>query len=128
MTTRVPTSALIGSVASSNSTSEAEGRTKQVMDISIRPRVQAELHSGTICLIRLTSTFDGKRAIFMIDRGDDDEHVITSVEVPDNPHLQRVVNVASIYNETQLLSDELEIMGHDHLYEQTLQEVFELLS
>lgn len=124
MATRVPTSPLVATLAES----ETEGQTKHVMDMSIRPRVQAELHAGTICLIRLTSTLDGKQALFTIDRGDDDEHVITSVEVPDNPHLQRVVNVASIYKETQLLNDELEIMGHDHLYEQILHEVFDLLT
>jgi hypothetical protein len=39
-----------------------------------------------------------------------------------------VVNVASIYKEIQLLSDELEIMGHDYLYEQVLHEVFDLLA
>jgi len=128
MTTRVPTSALVESLPSGSSLGEAGSETRGVIDISIRPRVQVELPPGNICLIRLTSTLNGKRAVFTIDRGDDDEHVITSVEVPDNPSLQRVVNVAATHKETELLNDELEIMGRDHLYEETLHEVFDLLA
>ena len=124
MTTRIPTCALVESLASGNSLGKAGNR---VIDIIIRPRMQAELHPGTICLIRLTSVLDGKQAIFTINRGDDDEHVITSVEVPNNPCPQRVVNIAATHKEVILLNDELEIMGHDHLYEQTLHEVFSLL-
>jgi glucose-6-phosphate dehydrogenase assembly protein OpcA len=124
MTTRVPTNALSESLASGNSLGEAGSR---VIDIIIRPRVQAELLPGNICLIRLTSSFDGKQAVFTINRGDDDEHVITSVEAPDNPCPQRVVNIAATHKAATLLNDELEIMGHDHLYEQTLHEVFSLL-
>ncbi len=128
MTKRVPTATLVGSLASGNSSGESGSEAKKGIDITIRPRVQAELHPGNICLIRLTTTLDGKQAVFTIDRGDDDEHVITSVEVPDNPLLQRVVNVAATHKETELLNDELEIMRHDQLYEETLHEVFGLLT
>jgi len=127
MTKRVPTSALVGALASGNSSGEAGNEAQKCIDIIIRPRVQAELHPGNVCLIRLTSRFDGKQAIFSIDRGDDDEHVVTSVEMPDSPQSQRVVHVAATHNEIELLNDELEIMGHDHLYEETLHEVFDLL-
>jgi glucose-6-phosphate dehydrogenase assembly protein OpcA len=128
MTTRVPTSALVESLPAGNSLGEVGSETRGVIDIMIGPRVQAELPPGNICLIRLTSALDGKQAVFTIDRGDDDEHVITSVDVPDNPYLERVVNVAATHKETELLNDELEIMGHDHLYEQTLHEVSDLLA
>ncbi len=128
MTTRVPTSALVASLPAGNSLGEVGSETRGVIDIIIGPRVQAELPPGNICLIRLTSALDGKQAVFTIDRGDDDEHVITSVDVPDNPYLERVVNVAATHKETELLNDELEIMGHDHLYEQTLHEVSDLLA
>jgi glucose-6-phosphate dehydrogenase assembly protein OpcA len=128
MTKRVPMAALVGSLTSGNSSDEAGSEVKKGIDITIRPRVQAELHPGNICLIRLTSTLDGKQAVFTIDRGDDDEHVITSVEVSDNPLLQRVVNVAATHKESELLDDELEIMSRDHLYEQALHEVFGLLA
>jgi glucose-6-phosphate dehydrogenase assembly protein OpcA len=127
MTTRVPISILVGSLASGNSSGEAGNEAQKGFDIIIRPRVQAELHPGNVCLIRLTSTLDGKQAIFSIDRGDDDEHVITSVEIPDSPQPQRVVHVATNHKEIELLNDELEIMGHDHLYEETLHEIFDLL-
>jgi hypothetical protein len=128
MTTRVPTSALVESLPAGNLLGEVGSETRGVIDIMIGPRVQAELPPGNICLIRLTSALDGKQAVFTIDRGDDDEHVITSVDVPDNPYLERVVNVAATHKETELLNDELEIMRHDHLYEQTLHEVSDLLA
>jgi glucose-6-phosphate dehydrogenase assembly protein OpcA len=128
MTTRVPTSALVAALPAGNALGEVGSETRGEIDILIGPRVQAELPPGNICLIRLTSVFDGKQAVFTIDRGDDDEHVITSVDIPDNPYLERVVNVAATHKETELLNDELEIMGHDYLYEQTLHEVSDLLA
>ncbi len=123
MTRRMPMPSLIASLASDESESEEH----KGIDIIIGPRVRAGLDSGTICLIRLTSTLDGKQAVFSINRGDDDRHVITSVEIPDNPLPQRVVHMATTHNEIELLNDELEIMGHDRLYEETLHEVFSLL-
>jgi glucose-6-phosphate dehydrogenase assembly protein OpcA len=123
MTKRMPTSALVASLTSG----EAESEAHKGIDIRIGPRVRADLHPGTICLIRLTSTLDGKQAVFSIDRGDDDKHVITSVDIPDSPLPQRVVHVAATHKEIELLNDELEIMGHDRLYEETLHEVFNLL-
>ncbi len=128
MTRPVPTAALSKALATGNASATSENLTPEHFTITIRPRVQAELHPGNICLIRLTSKLEDKQAIFTIDRGDDDEHVITSVEVPDYVQPQRVVNVAATHKETELLNDELEIMGHDHLYEETLHEVCDLLS
>ena len=124
MTKRVPSSALVASLAAD----EAENEANRGIDIIIRPRVRADLHLGTICLIRLTSNLDGKQAVFSIERGDDGKHVITSVDIPDSPLSQRAVHVAAIHKEIELLNDELEIMGHDHLYEETLHETFGLLS
>lgn len=123
MTRRKPTSALVASLTSGETGSEAH----KGIDIRVGPRVRADLQPGTICLIRLTSTLDGKQAVFSIDREDDDKHVITSVDISDSPLPQRVVHVAATHKEIELLNDELEIMGHDRLYEETLHEVFNLL-
>jgi glucose-6-phosphate dehydrogenase assembly protein OpcA len=101
--------------------------TKESIDIIIRPRLQAELHPGDIYLVRLTSEANNALAVFTIDRGDDDDHLITSVQVPGNSRPQGTVNIAATRKETIMLSHELEIMGRDYLYEQILHGVFSLL-
>jgi glucose-6-phosphate dehydrogenase assembly protein OpcA len=96
-------------------------------NIYIRPQVQTEMRPGSICLVRLTSQLEDKRAVFTIIRENDLENVLTSVELSNETRPQRTVNLAAVYNEAQLLHDELEIMVHDYLFEQTLQEVAGLL-
>ncbi|MBV9231070.1 MAG: glucose-6-phosphate dehydrogenase assembly protein OpcA [Chloroflexi bacterium] len=97
-------------------------------NLYIRPRVQLDLQPGSICLIRMVSTIDDKNAIFTINREADSENVLTSVEMAGETRPQRTVSIAATHKESELLHDELEIMGRDHVYEQMLQEVFELLS
>jgi hypothetical protein len=86
------------------------------------------LQPGSICLIRLVSTIDEKNATFTINREADSENVLTSVEMAGGTRPQRTVSIAATHKESELLHDELEIMGRDHVYEQMLQEVFELLT
>jgi Glucose-6-phosphate dehydrogenase subunit len=95
--------------------------------ISIRPRVQPDMRPGALCLVRLTSMVDNKRATFTIDREDDPDHVLTSVELAQGMRPQRTVSLAATHDASELVHDELDIMGHDYLYEQTLQEVSTLL-
>ena len=95
--------------------------------ISVRPRVQSDMRPGSLCLVRLTSMVDNKRATFTIGREDDPDHVLTSVELAQGVRPQRTVSIAATYDASELIHDELEIVGHDHLYEQTLQEVSTLL-
>lgn len=99
----------------------------QAASIDIRPQVQSHIRPGSICLVRLTSNFEGKQATFTIDREGDPDHVLTSVELSLGVRPQRTVILASTPSESELLHDELEIMGHDRLFEQTLQEVADLL-
>lgn len=96
--------------------------------ISIRPRTQSHLRPGHICLVRLISDIEQKRAIFSLNRDDNAELVYTSVELPEGTKSQRTVQLSTVNNPIQLLHDELEIMGRDHLYEDTLHEVTRLLS
>jgi glucose-6-phosphate dehydrogenase assembly protein OpcA len=126
MTEREASSAISGPLIASQSGNLAMG-TKGSIDIAIRPRIQAELHPGNICLVRLTSETNDTPAVFTLDRSDDDDHVITSVQIPGSNRPQGTVNIAATHKETILLSDELEIMGRDYLYEQTLHGVFSLL-
>jgi len=99
----------------------------QHTNIHIRPRVQPDMRPGSICLVRLVSQIENKRTTFTINREDDPDNVFTSVEQAKEIRLQRTVNLVETHKESDLLHDELEIMGHDHLFEQTLQEVAELL-
>ena len=105
-----------------------EGEKPGSIHISVQPKVLAESHPGTLCLVRITGEVDGERATFIVERVEDDDHVSTAVEIGGNTKLQRTVNVAATHKESNLLHRELEIMGRDHLYEETLHEVFALLT
>jgi glucose-6-phosphate dehydrogenase assembly protein OpcA len=96
--------------------------------ISIRPRVQSEMRPGSICLVRLVSNIDNRQATFTIGRGDDPKHILTSVELSHEARSTRTVSLSAVQNESELLHDELEILGHDYHFEQTLLEVAELLA
>ena len=64
---------------------------------------------------------------FTINREGDPDHVLTSVELSRETRPQRTVSLTAAQDTSELLHDELEITGHDYLFEQTLQEVAELL-
>lgn len=94
--------------------------------ISLRPRVQPDSAIGAVCLVRLDSVRDSKQASFSINRTDN-QHVSTLVELDQGARPPHTVSVASSQIESKLLQAELEIMGRDLLYEETLHEVFDLL-
>lgn len=91
--------------------------------IDIRPHVYSDMRPGSICLVRLISSLEGKRATFTLSREGDPNNVLTSVTLAHEARPMRMVSLASIQKENDLLHNELEIMGHDYLFEQTLQEV-----
>jgi glucose-6-phosphate dehydrogenase assembly protein OpcA len=99
----------------------------QPISITIRPIVHSEMRPGSIALVRLVSTADNKEAVFTIMRDTDLEHVITSVELGQETRQKRIVSLATQQKESDLLREELEITGHDYSYEQTLQEIANLL-
>jgi glucose-6-phosphate dehydrogenase assembly protein OpcA len=96
--------------------------------LSITPYDVVDVPAGSICSVRLISNIEVRQASFIIDR-EDDGHVSTSVALSQGTQSpQRTVSIASVHKASELLHDELEIMGHDHLFEETLLEVSELLS
>jgi glucose-6-phosphate dehydrogenase assembly protein OpcA len=117
------TTALQNGAAATNHISQS----LQGIRISIQPREISSAEPGMLCLVRLTGTDHGKQATFTIERCDDNNHVLTSVVLPDSTLPPRTVNVAATHKESNLLHNELEITGRDHLYEETLHEVFALL-
>jgi len=96
--------------------------------ISIRPRVNAEMRPGSICLVRLVSNLENKQATFTISLDDEMKLFMTSIELSHETRSRRSVSLAAGNNESELLHDELEILGHDYYFEQTLKEVTEMLA
>ncbi|HZO73200.1 MAG TPA: glucose-6-phosphate dehydrogenase assembly protein OpcA [Ktedonobacteraceae bacterium] len=96
--------------------------------ISIRPRVHTHMPPGSICLVRIFSNIDDSQATFTINCEDDHDYVLTSVEQEESSRPQRTVYLEPADKESDLLHEELEIMGHDYLYEETLHTIFALLT
>jgi glucose-6-phosphate dehydrogenase assembly protein OpcA len=121
----------VANVRTTRSLAPSPGRVTKpgnLASISIRPRVNSEMRPGAICLARLVCNMENKQAIFTISREDDPNYVLTSVELSQEMGPKRAVNLAAVHNESELLRDELEILGHDYLFEQTLQEVVAMLA
>ncbi len=89
----------------------------------IQPHIQSNLQAGSLCLVRLTCTTENTRAIFTIKRDAGTDYVLTSVEAFQETPPRRTVNLPVRHDESELVRNELEIMGHDQLFEQALQEV-----
>src|SRR5947207_8660887 len=99
-----------------------------IASISIRPRVSAEMRPGSIFLVRLISNLDNKQATFTISLDDEMKLFKTSIELSHETLSRHSVSLAAVHNESELLHDELEILGHDYHFEQTLKEVTEMLA
>jgi Glucose-6-phosphate dehydrogenase subunit len=99
-----------------------------IASISIRPRANAEMRPGSICLVRLISNLEQKQATFTISLDAEMKLFKTSIELSHETRSRRSVSLAAVYSESELLHDELEILGHDYHYEQTLKEVTEMLA
>jgi hypothetical protein len=76
----------------------------------------------------LSSALPDRSARFSINREDDPDHVLTSVELDHATRPPRTVVLPTTHKESELLHDELEIMGRDRQYENALREVGELLT
>ena len=96
--------------------------------ISIRPLVNTEMRPGSICLVRLMSNQEHKQATFTISLDAEMGLFKTSIELSYEARSRRSVSLAAVQNESELLHDELEILGHDYHFEQTLREVTEMLA
>ncbi len=99
-----------------------------IASISIRPRVNAEMRPGSICFVRLMSNLENKQATFTISLDDEMKLFKTSIELSHETLSRHSVSLAAVHNESELLHDELEILGHDYHFEQTLKEVTEMLA
>ncbi len=123
-----PTGALAALPPNTNGSKPARASSRTQANLYIRPRVRSDMRPGSLCMVRITGTAGGKRAVFTINREDNPDHVLTSVALEHEIRPQRTVSTAATRKVSTLLHDELEIISRDHLYEETLQEVRELLS
>lgn len=89
----------------------------------IQPHIQADLRPGSLYLVRLICNAQNRRTTFTIKRDTDSDYVLTSVESAETTRPIRTVNLPDRYDESELLRNEMEIMIHDHLFEQALQEL-----
>ena len=123
-----PTGALPAQPTNVNGSKPVRANSRTQAVVSIRPRVRSDMRPGSLCMVRITGTANGKRAIFTINREDDPNHVLTSVALEHETRPHRTVSMAATRKVSVLLHDELEIISRDSLYEDTLQEIRELLS
>ncbi len=123
-----PTGSLSIPASNTNGSKPARLNSRTQASVHIRPRVRSDMRPGSLCMVRMTGTAGNKHAVFTINREDDANHVLTSVELEQEKRPQRTVSMAATRKVSSLLHDELEIINRDVLYEETLQEVRELLS
>ncbi|GAC1425835.1 MAG: glucose-6-phosphate dehydrogenase assembly protein OpcA [Ktedonobacteraceae bacterium] len=124
-----PTGSLSAPLSNTNGSKSARTSSRTQANLHIRPRVRSDMRPGSLCMVRLTGTAGSKQAIFTINRENDDpNHVLTSVALEQETRPKRTVSMAATRKVSTLLHDELEIISRDYLYEETLQEVRELLS
>ena len=114
--------------ANANGSKPGRSGSRTQASLHIRPLVRSDMRPGSLCMMRMTGSVGNKRAVFTINRENDPNHVLTSVTLEHEQRPRRTVSLAATHNVSALLHDELEIMNRDHLYEETLQEVDELLS
>ena len=124
-----PTGSLSTPATSTNGSKPTRLSSRIQASLHIRPRVRSDMRPGSLCMVRMTGTAGNKRAVFTINREDNNpDHVLTSVALEQETRPKRTVSMAATPKVSTLLHDELEIISRDHLYEETLQEVRELLS
>lgn len=99
----------------------------QQTSIELIPRVHSELRPGGLFRVTLKSRMENKTATFTINRENDMEHVLTTIELSQETRPQRTVSLASNQEESALLHDELEITTRDYSFEETLRELADLL-
>jgi glucose-6-phosphate dehydrogenase assembly protein OpcA len=107
-------------------TTRSRKKTQQA-SIELIPRAHSELRPGALWRVTLKSRIENKSATFTINRENDMEHVLTTVELSQETRPQRTVSLASNQEESSLLQDELEITGRDYSFEETLRELADLL-
>jgi glucose-6-phosphate dehydrogenase assembly protein OpcA len=96
--------------------------------VQIRPHVQSDVPPGSISLVRLTCQSEGKQAFFTIKRDSGTDYVLASVNLANEPHIGRTLNLPARPDGSDLLHNELEIMGHEECFEEALDELDLLLA
>src|SRR5207302_4036184 len=86
------------------------GKAAKRASIHIYPQVYTDLPPGSICSVRLVSQVEDRQVTFSIEREDDPDYVVPSVELVGEPRLQRTLTLGTPYNEHQSPGHEFEIL------------------
>lgn len=89
------------------------------------PARSAEIEPGHLARATITSAAD-RAASFIVNRSGDGNRIETEVSVGEKRHIQRVLSYENC-SESVLIGRELEIMGHDRVYEQAVRAAGEFI-
>jgi glucose-6-phosphate dehydrogenase assembly protein OpcA len=88
-------------------------------------RTQREIEPGHLALVTMRSRAD-QSVLFTVRRSSDATRIETSVSRDDAKRVQRVLSYEAL-GEAELIGKELEILGHDRVYEQAVLSAGELV-
>lgn len=118
---------------SGKATSGAEGQTTFEMiaadghKIALEfARTERDIEPGRIAHVMLTSAVDTS-TVFSVRRSADGNRIETAVTRDEEKKAQRVLSYEGL-SESALIARELEILGHDRVYEQAVQAAAEMIS
>ncbi len=86
----------------------------------------AEIQAGHLASVTIGSAADAA-ALFTVTRSDDGKRIETRVSLGEKRRVQRVLGYES-WSESQLVGRELEILGHDRVYEQAVVSAGDLIA
>jgi len=86
--------------------------------INFTPTANPEMGHGSIASASIGCSTDG-HADFKVSRSGDRKRIETEVQIGEKRHMQRVLSYES-WGEAALIGREIEILGHDRVYEQAV--------
>jgi glucose-6-phosphate dehydrogenase assembly protein OpcA len=86
--------------------------------LTLAATTNPEIQAGHLASVTIGTAADSD-ATFTVARSDDGKRIETKVSLGEKRHLQRVLGYES-WNESQLVGRELEILGHDRVFEQAV--------
>jgi glucose-6-phosphate dehydrogenase assembly protein OpcA len=101
----------------------ADGRD---ITISFVPTANSEIRHGMIAFATIGCSTDN-HADFKVSRSADGKRIETAVQIDERSHMQRVLGYES-WDEAALIGREIEILGHDRVYEQAITAAGEMIT
>lgn len=99
---------------------------ERAITISFAPTSNAEVRQGLIDFATIGCKTDN-HSDFKVSRSTDGKRIETSVQIGERSHMQRVLGYES-WDEAALIGREIEILGHDRVYEQAIVAASEMIT